>query len=208
MKNILLYSLFIALMLLGCDKCNDNSVSPVTPGNTSELIPLAKGNYWKFESSPDSNNNRKIEYLYAMKDTIISGLTWWIMSPDNNPTTTGASISLYRNDDKGLNQIFIYNGTKNESLTHKYPASKGDVYSVSGSDVNVESIDNVISIGNKQYSKVILYITKYDILGNKFYVYAYICPGIGILKMERYSDIQGSTRTLTSYYELIEYKIN
>ncbi len=199
-------------MLIGCDKCNENTpITPVTPANTSELIPLAKGNYWKMEGLPDSNNVKKTSYLYCLRDTVISGLTWWIMSPDNISTTTGGpgtGTILYRNDNKGLNQIFFYTGSRTEDLTYKYPAIKGEKYDVNGSEVTIESTDNVVTFGSKQFSNVILYINKFSIFGFTSYSYTYICPGIGIVKIENYSETQSKPKTLVSYFELIEYKIN
>ncbi len=130
---------------------------------------------------------------------------------DNISTTTGGpgtGTILFRNDNKGLNQIFFYTGSRTEGLTYKYPAVKCEKYDVNGSEITIESTDNVVTVGNKQYSNVILYINKFSIFGFTTYSYIYICPGIGIIKNENYSETQSTPKTLISSSELKEYKIN
>lgn len=213
MKNINIYIVFITIILIGCS----NVGLPAITDNTNSIWQLAKGNYWKMANISHISNKRDTTAMYCLRDTLFEGASWWVMSPDGISNSVDGVTALYKNKEDGLHVTLFAGTLKVESLWFKYPTKIGDEYNVSfdykdTTKYLVESIDTVINIGNKQYKNVIKY-TNIRISGKYPYVstdynYYYLCPGIGMIKTEIYSQLLGYDKKFYLESELYDYKLN
>lgn len=145
-----------------------------------EIIPLAEGNYWKFQ-----NQNGDIEFAKVLEKMNIGGETWFKyreLSDDN--------IFVVRNTSEGQVETL----DDEEDLVLKYPVEDRTLY------IQFETYTRVIP--NQHVTvpagKFNAYIYEFSINDPEYNGLFWIAPGVGLVKSQVDDEI----------FELIEYKIN
>lgn len=204
----------IILTLVFLQACGD---ATLTPDNTPKVImPLKAGNYWLFVSRIFDINQIDTTRWECLKDTTYNGKqSWLIKSLSINDTSWKTNkpyykgVGIMRFDSNGIWTIG-YASVFKDFLIFKYPVKLGDKYESFEETVEVMNVDTTMILYNKTYKNVVIYkASEPQINGSFNYFYKrYVCPGIGLIKLEQYLvGTQSFPQRLIAAEELFEYKI-
>jgi len=203
MRNNLIYLLFSLLfftIFYGCEKSNLVSYDNSTQG----LIPIVRGNTWYYsgtaydtsgivrENFGEIHDVRGDTILFGKKLTFYAG--HYVVNTDSGLIAYGGySISSDTPNDTVVHYELLY----------KYPAKTGDSFNYG---MKIGTIDTIIIVPAGLFH-CIKYMNYYNSVLNYD---AYICPGIGLIKVVSYfgTNYIKNPSKLSSFIELKSYKLN
>ncbi|MCX6146517.1 MAG: hypothetical protein NTW25_04605 [Candidatus Kapabacteria bacterium] len=206
--RLIIVAIFISIIC----SCTQNNSLIVDPPLNTQLMPVAKGNYWKYESKDYLINDTTTYSNYCFKDTSIGGEAGWLISGyidkpyiNKNDTLT-RNFAINKNDGLYIKQ---YYKSQVGILFFKYPATKGETYGdgITNLKINVISIDSNIKVKNISF-KTMVYNFSIGNPSDPTIVYQYFAPNIGCVKIENYSLEANGMKKLLLLEDLYEYKIN
>jgi len=141
MKKVMLTTLVLSLVMLGCSKEEEIELAaPILNNDTPSInhMPLAIGNYWVYETYIiDTLGNETLnspnDSAYVDRDTLINGNTYYIIEGDF--FATFAIGSILRNENNSVLYYNTYDNTDNIIFTTN---NIGDIY-LSRLDTNIFS---------------------------------------------------------------------
>jgi hypothetical protein len=210
MKKIIL----IILAIVFLQACGDATLTP--DNNTSEFMPLKAGNYWITISKNYDLDRIDTMRLECLSDTTYLDKKWWFLkyaqqkdTSWNNKNIYSKDIYLMKTDNNGISMLGDDNRDK-EFIMFKYPVKTGDQYLSFKDSVVVLNTDTTMILFSKVYKNVIIYKASEPLINGDYnYFYKrYVCPGIGLIKLEQYLvGTQSFPQRLIAAEELFEYKI-
>jgi hypothetical protein len=182
MKKAIVFILSLMFLFLNV-LCNKNN--PITGNEPFELIPLKVGNTWiGTDTRYDSNGvvrSTAVKSIWVSADTILNGKKYFSLYYKGEQSVGVPDSTLYafaRNSDAGYSEKRRSNF--DEELIYGYPYS--------GRDSDIVSTSEAVTVpAGKFYCVVYKYpagIYHTDSLDYIYYEHAYICPTIGIIKIE------------------------
>ncbi len=183
-----------ALLVVGCGKKSDSSVSSSPSVTISGPFPLKVGNVWSYKLTSYDTSGIALaapqDFVYQItKDTAVFAEQWYCMS--------GALYYINRSD--GVWRVF--NGIP--VLFFKYPAKLNDSYSSSLGRIRVMSIDTSITV-----PKGTVHCYQYRLSqsnGSQFDYY--FLEGIGIVRIDVFEQSLSGRTYIMSQYALAGYTI-
>ena len=183
----------ILFLILGCKK-DDSILQPTSFSNT--IFPLAVGNTWNFtqhsyDSTGTITSSESLSYV-IVRDTIINNSKWYML---------WGSLFLLANRDSGLYE-YLNAGQK---LFYKYPANAQDSFYISATYgyLHVKSINISITVPAGTFN-CYAYESYIPIAGAT--EIDYLCPGVGMIKIENYQSAPNSrTQYLSGTSELLSF---
>jgi len=196
MKKIVYLFFLIVIVTISCNKSTD----PVTPMQSSEIVPLKNTIFWQFSvyKYDASGNINYASITYRM-----------IISQGSSGSNTVYKIKDSSDYDCSKTYFNCYNSTggfystssdKDNSyqLKYKYPGNIGDTYNYKGFKMTLTAIDVLLTVSSgsfkcNQYSG-------YNSQTGESFVY-FVSPGTGEIKIEYIKN-----GTLSTVWELMKYK--
>lgn len=209
LRSILL--MILAVAAVGCGK--DKSCCPVEPS----ILPLMVGNQWlgvstNYDSTGTVENVDTLAYV-IVRDTAISGETWYVMTTDADTTDGPAkvgSLQLMTRRDDGIWVAAFGVPDFAPLLTYKFPAADGETF-IRGSDsttVQISAAEVTVPAGMYDCycyaNSTVWEMTGYSetelvTITDK----VYLAPGIGYVKIEFFLQYDGRDEFLAQRWELL-----
>jgi hypothetical protein len=200
MKNLIVISVIVVLLIFSCNSSTDSSDQP----ETSVLMPLAIGNSWRYLEYQSSSPDKKSDFSLTVSDTfsvdniLLYKLTFnphekdeWLMYQDKS--------GLYLIDD-GLNLSHYF----------KYPAENGETYNYycpySDSTFNFEVSINHMVVDSSSY----LSYGYFNHNLHSLFPFLYFSPNIGLIKHKLifYNNIATNDTSVMMLWDLTSYALN
>ncbi len=192
MKRVII-SILLSMFLFACDS-SDIPVYYAKPD--SPLIPLAEGNRWEYKVV--SNYSGEIDTFSSVIELSGSynwnGYTWFTYAHDFWDLANLENGVYYRYTQPPIPDP--------AQLVYKYPTYKGEEYE--GMVVCDTKRTIKIDIG---IFETVVYRSKIT-KDEKNYHQDYVCPGIGIIKRERFNHDENGEYKLVRNEELVGFKLN
>lgn len=204
-----LFLLLLALFML--QSCDEN---PTEPSRPDELLPLAVGNYWIYQTKiikstyqgnqQTSLTTSKVDTLDVVEMKIADSDTMFILR-QRDGISTYEFLYLLRYDG-----IYVPNPESGGwVLKFKYPIRKGDKYNCNGASIEVDNLSyryaNYFEQKNKKFYGVGIR-SEETINGNRKYSYDFYSPGIGGISFYSGWNENGTSIYYTS--DLVKYYLN
>jgi hypothetical protein len=195
--------IFLLVILIAIIGCGDDDENPIVTqlmngdclnsNPDCEIIPLAVGNSWVWEeiyyNSSGTEIGRDTLDDQVTRDSVVNSEVWYFIPP-----------VWFCNRADGIWYLDLSQG-----LWYKYPAGVGDQYGGSPASPNTEvlDVDKRVTLDLGIFS-----CYEYLILGaTRDTSFAYVAPGVGIVKYMHYAYLNDSANYLSSARSLIQYNL-
>jgi hypothetical protein len=197
------HAITIALVILCCAGCTDNSTNIVNEG---QFYPLTVGNYWKYKTiSYDSAGGNPVTgssiwLEKVISDTLMNGERWsYVMSEQDS----FAYAVPFCNTNEGVKTGW----GDTPLLRYKYPAKKNDAFKYGRDTVRVIAVDEPVSTLLATFNCIVYRQLLDPHPQGWIYLTTYISPGIGKVKMEVSVTTDSATYIKRLELSLFEYYV-
>ncbi|MFC2132034.1 hypothetical protein ACFLSQ_11430 [Bacteroidota bacterium] len=218
MKSFIKYLVLYITTAFLFVSCSDKTLEPVA--NDSDLIPLAEGNKWVYNSYDynDSSGTQITTFVHEiLYKEAINQETWYFMNRDTNQTAyinryngLWFAWSLSKDNEKQLANypLKLYDSVFYDIFTRTN--ENGQIIDSISIFKKITSLNSVITVPAGKFICVEIREISYnkDGMEDRYsQIVEYYKPGIGRIKVMYYDTDNEGNRTLVPMYELVEYKI-